>query len=427
MSCVIFLAAHADDLELGAGGTCAMLCDRGYDVRVIVVTDEADPTVAGLRRREAVLGARTLGVNPQNVHFLGLPDGYVTCNRQTVTAIRSLVADFGVQPVAVFTHTQSDSHQDHVETTKIARAAFRQVSMFKYLVRNSAVLSGFAPSVHCIVDDYFKLKEAALGSHVSQDRAHRIRLDLVQKFAMKFARGRGGRYCEPFELEIQNDAPDVTAIVGELDGTPFTRLWAPILSSGRLSVLAGRGRDVGETATSPRPMSDLQFLTRLQARLMSTVHAKLGDSPFSRVEVSHANGINDEIHAETNHVLVVGSPTDNPAVNALFDWVGLSADGKGYRRTLRHKNPDCGLLTIAANPLGRRHGKKSFLFGATGIGRAAYMTAAAALLDDAEISLIVERALDVFSGRAPVAHIEIPVRMGRAESEPTMSQRSAAY
>lgn len=421
MRCIVFLAAHADDVELAAGGTCAMLCDKGYDVRIIVATDEADTSIAGLRRREAVAGAAMLGVDPKKVYFLGLQDGYVACNRETVTALRALVAGFGVTPVAVFTHTQSDSHQDHVATAKLARAAFRQVSMFKFFVRNSAILSGFAPSLHTIVDPYVATKERALGAHVSQDRADRICLDKVRAFSKRFARGKGGEFCEPFELEIQNDASDISDLIALLDGSPFSRLWSPVLSSAPLTVLAGQSSG---TAAAPGGLSELMYITQLQARLMSTVRARLDDSPFARIAVRHAMGASDEIHAENGHVLVLGSTGDNPAASALFDWIGLSPDGRTYRRSRKGaRASEVGLLTIAANPFARRKGERSFLFGATGPDQASSMAAAMALLDDAKISGILDRANDVFAGRTPAVHIEIT---GAAQARAKPKQRAAA-
>lgn len=422
MSCVVFLAAHADDVELAAGGTCALMCAKGYDVRIIIATDEAEPSIAGRRRREAIAGATALGVDPKHVHFLGFSDGYVTCNRETVTAVRKLVASFGAKPLAVFTHTQSDSHQDHIETSRIARAAFRQVSIFKFLVRNSAVPSGFAPSVHCMVDDYIAAKEAALAAHASQDHANRICLDKVHAFARKFARGKGAEFCEPFELEIQNDAPDVADLIATLDGAPFSRFWSPVMSCGQLTVLAGRHNS---RVLDPSGMSELTYLTGLQGRLLSTLHCKLGDQPFARLDIRHGMGPGDEAFAERGHVLVLGCPDENPAAERLFDWIGLTEDGLHFRRASRSPRFfETGRLTIAANPFARRKGKRAFLFGATGPDQASAMAAAMTLYDDAKIAGIIDRANDVFAGRTPAAHIEVPTSQpGRANAKPPVAAR----
>lgn len=415
MRCVVFLAAHADDLELGAGGACALLCSKGYDVRVVIITDEADATIAGQRRREAVAGARTLGVNSDHVYFLGQTDGYVTCNRESVTALRTLVASFGVKPVAVFTHTEADSHQDHIATSRLARAAFRELALFKFLVRNSAILSSFAPSVFCVIDPVMALKEAALLTHDSQGQANRIPIDRVRAFASKFARGMRGTYCEPFELEIQNDAPSISDILQVLDGTPFTRLWSPLMSMAPLTVLASHRSAPPPPSSS---MSELMLLTRLQARLMRTVEAKLGADPVDLIDIRHSVGTGDEAWAKRGHVLVVGTPEDNPAAERLFDWIGLSEDGQKYKRTMASPRfAGTGLLTIAANPFARRAGRRAFLIGATGPDQASSIAAAMAVTDDARIAGILDRAEDVLAGRTPAVHIKIGAKAASSRTK----------
>jgi LmbE family N-acetylglucosaminyl deacetylase len=42
MTVAVFFGAHADDIELGAGGTCAKLCASGFEVHIVIATDESD-------------------------------------------------------------------------------------------------------------------------------------------------------------------------------------------------------------------------------------------------------------------------------------------------------------------------------------------------------------------------------------------------
>ena len=44
-SSILFVGAHADDIEIGAGGTCALLCARGFDVHIVVLSDEDVPSM----------------------------------------------------------------------------------------------------------------------------------------------------------------------------------------------------------------------------------------------------------------------------------------------------------------------------------------------------------------------------------------------
>jgi len=119
MTVAVFFGAHADDIELGAGGTCAKLCASGFDVHIVIATDKIDSAVASTRRRETIAAAEILGVPAKRVHFIGLPDGDFRCNRSTLSQVRALLSTLELHPNSVFTHTEADSDQDHVELTRI--------------------------------------------------------------------------------------------------------------------------------------------------------------------------------------------------------------------------------------------------------------------------------------------------------------------
>src|ERR1700694_1668608 len=108
MAVAVFFGAHADDIELGASGTCAKLCAVGFDVRIVVATDEIDPAIASSRRNEAIAASAILVVPPARVHFLGLADGHFRCNRDSVAQVRTLFSALDLCPDAIFTHTEAD-------------------------------------------------------------------------------------------------------------------------------------------------------------------------------------------------------------------------------------------------------------------------------------------------------------------------------
>lgn len=407
MQTIVFLVAHASDLESGAGGTCALLAARGYDIRVVVMADDPDRELDGVCRREALTGAGMLGVRASHVHFLGRRTGDVRSDSETVSALRALADGLGVAPVAVFTHSEASSHRDHAEASRLARAAFRQTAIFKFQVSHSAVVSAFAPSIHCLIDRQMEQKERALRAHATQFAAGRNPIDHVRAFATRYATGLDGRFCEAFELDIQNDSRDIGTLIAALDGSPFSRFWSPLMAASKLHVLLDSdSARTGGARPASLPMSDAVFATRLQGRLLSSARTRLGEPATARFEAHQANRATDEQCARTGHVLVLGNPFTNPAADAMLDWMGL----RPYLRDLhfsRRRGQSRGLLTLAANPLAASNGVRAFILAATGLDQVASMAAARCLLEDAKIARILPEAREVFEGRLAVVQIEV--------------------
>src|SRR3990172_2420225 len=76
--------AHPDDAEFSCGGTLALLCQRGWELDVVVTTSgnkgTKDPEVtpqylAGVREEEQRRASAIIGAHEPG--FLGFPDGYV--------------------------------------------------------------------------------------------------------------------------------------------------------------------------------------------------------------------------------------------------------------------------------------------------------------------------------------------------------------
>ena len=402
-SSILFLGAHADDIEIGAGGTCALLCAQGFDVRLVILSDEDVPAIAAQRRQEAIEAGAVLGVPGHNIHFLGLADGHLHCNRQSVGALRELAARHGIKPAAVFTHTDADSHQDHIAATRIAKGAFRNAAFFKYQVRNSAMTSNFAPVVHCSVDQSYDVKLRALALHRSQVGAGRIPIEQVKRFDQRLGAACGGRYGESFELEMQEGASAATELIGRLDSQPFRRLWSPVLASKRLTVLAAPQRRDGYSATS-----DIVLVTRLQAALMNALPFGIGANPGFRFDVSLSDGVADEAHAAAGSVLILGDPETSPAAAALRHWLGIPGLPAMDAR---------GLLTIAHNPIAARQGRQAYIIAATGSTEAAVAAAAECLLDDARITALLGCATSVYNGHAAVAQVPVAALQLPAHAE----------
>lgn len=127
-----FLAvgAHADDVELGCGGTVAKLVSLGRTGAILDLTDGAlgSRGDAATRAAEAARAASILGV-PR--HCAGLPDGALVPHdpwfvRTLAGWIRRL------RPATVFVHPLEDRHPDHEAAASLVREACFKAGLLKY-------------------------------------------------------------------------------------------------------------------------------------------------------------------------------------------------------------------------------------------------------------------------------------------------------
>jgi len=107
---VVCIGAHADDLEIGCGGTVRQLVEQhpGSEVRWWVVTGD------DVRHREARAAADTLLADACRLTVTVSPfrDGYLPADFRSVKDAFEAFRR-GFEPDLIFTHTIEDRHQDH--------------------------------------------------------------------------------------------------------------------------------------------------------------------------------------------------------------------------------------------------------------------------------------------------------------------------
>ncbi|WP_322966212.1 PIG-L deacetylase family protein [Sphingomonas fuzhouensis] len=140
----VIVAPHPDDEIIGTAGLIRALRGKGRDVRVIVVSDGAashpnsrqwpSARLIAARRRESLQALGRLGVRPDRVTFLGLPDGGLPgrqdlCRRQLRRTLRTYgVVDLLVGPAA------SDAHPDHQAVARALRSGRGRARHLTYQV-----------------------------------------------------------------------------------------------------------------------------------------------------------------------------------------------------------------------------------------------------------------------------------------------------
>lgn len=131
----IVFAPHQDDETLGCGGTLIRKSAAGAPISVVFMTDGSGShsqrmgagELAQARAGEALNATRTLGIAADDVKFLGVPDGALTSQAETLMpALLDILAER--RPEQVFVPYARDRLADHVATHDLVVAALRTAS-----------------------------------------------------------------------------------------------------------------------------------------------------------------------------------------------------------------------------------------------------------------------------------------------------------
>ena len=184
----LILAPHPDDESLGCGGLIAESVALGSPAFVIVLTDGTGshpnsraypaPKLRRLREREAQAATAALGLKPDRIAFLGLPDTQSPVSgpafEAAVTAVSSLAMRLGAG--LLLTPWRHDPHCDHESAHLIGRAAAaetrvqqRAYPVWGLTLPPETPLSGNLPT-GCRIDvtQHLNRKRAAIAAHRSQ-------------------------------------------------------------------------------------------------------------------------------------------------------------------------------------------------------------------------------------------------------------------
>ncbi len=126
---ILCLGAHADDIEIGIGGTILSLLKHHPGARVRWVVFSATPERAGEARASAHAFLRDAGDGRVAVH--GFRDGFFPAEfAELKETFEALKEEF--DPDLVFTHHRGDSHQDHRLIAELTGSTFRNHVILEY-------------------------------------------------------------------------------------------------------------------------------------------------------------------------------------------------------------------------------------------------------------------------------------------------------
>lgn len=216
----LFVGPHPDDIELGCGGTVALLTKLGKKVTFLIATNgcvgSVDPTltseqIVAIRKQEALKSAELLGV--ADVRFLPYDDGGDYDQEAMKKDVVSAILDVKPQVVICPDHTvPTEWHPDHLNVGKLTTEAVFVASWDKLTSRigligsvKEVVLAYYythKPNGYVGVTKTYKLREQALAIHASQfDQATLNRNNTYLKLReIRFGLRSGKRRAEGYRI-----------------------------------------------------------------------------------------------------------------------------------------------------------------------------------------------------------------------------------
>lgn len=174
----VCVGAHPDDVEIGMGGTVAVMTSAGARVAIVDLTD-GEPTPHGtpeLRAAESAEAARVLGAERRT---LTQPNRYLFDSVEARTELAAVLRE--LRPRMLFVPYPEDAHPDHVAAAQIALGArfyskftktdmphepFYPPRVFRYMAVHQRIIA--QPSFVVDVSATLEVKMAALAAYASQ-------------------------------------------------------------------------------------------------------------------------------------------------------------------------------------------------------------------------------------------------------------------
>lgn len=139
---VLFLGAHPDDIELGAGALIAQIAQQTNIMCVTLSDNQKNPALSSVID-EHYRSMKALGVPDDSIRVEKFITRRFPQERQEILEyLYALNREF--HPDIVFCHTKSDIHQDHYTTMEETLRAFRGTTVLGFDVLRSSF--GFFPN-----------------------------------------------------------------------------------------------------------------------------------------------------------------------------------------------------------------------------------------------------------------------------------------
>lgn len=151
MNKYLVISPHADDSEIGMGGTILSLTESGQEVIVLYLSSTQE------RKLEAIEACKILGANPL---FAELEDGNFLLTEEFTSLIRKLALDCS----KVFVPNEYEAHTDHRAAYEFTLKILGPSKLVQYEVWTPLT----HPTQKVNITPYLSLKQQAIRCHKSQ-------------------------------------------------------------------------------------------------------------------------------------------------------------------------------------------------------------------------------------------------------------------
>jgi len=187
------ISPHADDMELGAGGTIKKWIEDGITCHSIVFSTLNQFV---LRQGEIVVASKFLGILPENTIIYDYENRHFPEHRQDI--LQNLI-DFEIKPDIVLVPTTFDEHQDHQVVCAEVKRAFKKSTILGYEDPWNSTNFNLSMIVK-LKKHHIEAKIKAAMSHESQQYRPYMNEDFINGLAAVRGAIIGVPFAEAFEV-----------------------------------------------------------------------------------------------------------------------------------------------------------------------------------------------------------------------------------
>jgi LmbE family N-acetylglucosaminyl deacetylase len=163
---VLAIGAHADDIEIGAGGTVLRLVEEypGLEFKWVVLTGKGDRMAEARSSALAFLETATA-----SVELPSFQDGYLPYSGGEVKQFFETLKPFA--PDLILTHYRGDLHQDHRLACELTWNTFRDHVILEYEIPKYDGDLGTPNFYVPLGEEHMRKKVELLGEHFASQKA----------------------------------------------------------------------------------------------------------------------------------------------------------------------------------------------------------------------------------------------------------------